>query len=799
MLKTKRLKVRLFVLLTVIIITGYGGLCAGTNIDSGSSKPPLPGGLIKPIVITYPATDRTFDSATLHGMVNPNGINTMVYFQWGRDTRYHDTVINCYPIGGGKEDVPISYTPTGLSLATTYHFRLVGNTSTGIIYGKDMTFDTERPTAPPPRVTSPNPVYSATNVSVNTQLSWACVHEASFYDVYLGETANPSLMADNITKNTYTSPKLKYNTCYYWRVDSKNYLGTTKGDVWKFTTKPPPPKPGQPTLLAPADWTGHLSVPVQLSWTATANAEYYEVFLYNFYRPPGIILTTPNMTCDTGIIAYDGWYFWNVTAVNDSGRTTSPKPDWSFYTMKEPAAQVTSPNPPDGATDISIAAELSWGVATTSTSYDVYLGKDNPPPFVKNVSGTNYAPELSENTLYYWRIDSKNSEGTVTKGNVWSFTTGGRYWMELRGGSGHTIGIMSNGTLWSWGLNNYGQLGLGNTTTPITSITQVTQGITNNWQTIVASTYHSLGLMKDGTLWSWGLNNYGQLGLGLTAGSTVSRTSPTQVGSSTNWQTVAAGNYHTLGIMKDGTLWVCGKNDYGQLGLGLSASSTVSRTSPTKVGSSTNWQTVVAGNYHTLGIMKDGTLWSWGLNNYGQLGLGVATGSTVSRTSPTKVGSSTNWQTVAAGYYHTLGIRKDGTLWSWGLNNYGQLGLGLAMNSSVSYTAPTQIGTATDWGHIAVGQYHNLAMKTDFTLWSWGYNNYGQLGQGNSGTNTNLNSPTQVGTSTNWQTIAAGVYYTLCLMKDGTLWSWGYNNYGQLGLGYTNPSSVNSPTKVTYP
>jgi len=181
---------------------------------------------------------------------------------------------------------------------------------------------------------------------------------------------------------------------------------------------------------------------------------------------------------------------------------------------------------------------------------------------------------------------------------------------------------------------------------------------------VAGGAYHSLLVRSDGTLWASGYNTEGQLGLG----DTDDRWVPTQVGIATNWVAAAAGEVHSLGLRSDGTLWAWGANWYGQLGL----ADTTERLIPTQVGTDTNWVAVAAGQDHSLGVRSDGTLWAWGLNNYGQLGLN----DTNNRLSPTQVGTDTNWVAVASGeYYDSLGMRSDGTLWAWGLNNYGQLGL----------------------------------------------------------------------------------------------------------------------------
>ena len=149
------------------------------------------------------------------------------------------------------------------------------------------------------------------------------------------------------------------------------------------------------------------------------------------------------------------------------------------------------------------------------------------------------------------------------------------------------------------------------------------------------------------------------------------------------------------------------------------------------------------------------------------------------------------WQTIELGGGSSFGIKTDGTLWAWGWNGYGKLGDGTNIGKNI----PTQIGTGTNWQSVSTDVEHSLGKKTDGTLWAWGYNNWGQLGDG---TNTNKNIPTQIGT--NWQTIELGGYHSLGKKTDGTLWAWGWNGYGQLGDGTSIdkniPTQINCPTSV---
>jgi len=278
-------------------------------------------------------------------------------------------------------------------------------------------------------------------------------------------------------------------------------------------------------------------------------------------------------------------------------------------------------------------------------------------------------------------------------------------------------------------------------------------------------------------LYSWGDGGQGASGLG----NTTNYSSPKQVGSSTNWSTVSAGWYRGFSIKTDGTLWGWGENATGALGLG----NTTAYSSPKQVGALTNWLIVSSGYFHTVAIKTDGTMWSWGSNvTFGGLGLG----NTTSYSSPKQIGALTTWATVSSGYQFSLAIKTDGTIWSWGYNANGGLGLG----NTTSYSSPKQIGALTNWLKVNCLAAATIAIKTDGTIWSWGQNNNGQSGLGNS---TVYSSPKQIGALTNWLKLSSGGYYQCAAIKtDGTLWSWGQNSFGQLGLGDTTNRS--SPVQV---
>ncbi len=201
------------------------------------------------------------------------------------------------------------------------------------------------------------------------------------------------------------------------------------------------------------------------------------------------------------------------------------------------------------------------------------------------------------------------------------------------------------------------------------------------------------------------------------------------------------------------------------------------------------WATASAGYSHTAAIKLDGTLWAWGDNSYGQLG----DGTNFSRTRPVQIGTGADWKLISAGgthaaaALHTTAIKTDHTLWAWGSNYYGQLGDGTMIDKST----PAQIGSGTNWKSVSAGGVHTTALQVDGTLWAWGANDYGQLGDGSS---VGRSSPVRIGADTDWACISTGSWHSAGIKTNGTLWSWGANSYGQLGDG-TN-TNKNVPAQV---
>ncbi len=242
---------------------------------------------------------------------------------------------------------------------------------------------------------------------------------------------------------------------------------------------------------------------------------------------------------------------------------------------------------------------------------------------------------------------------------------------------------------------------------------------------------------------------------------------------------LGASSYSSFLIQGDGSLWAWGLNNRGQLGNGENVDLYV----PSLIDNSNDWSRI-KGSWHSIATHSDGTFWSFGFNANGALG----DGTTTDKNSPVQIGAQCSWaRSFSTGYAHTVAVANDGTLWAWGQNNAGQLGDGTTTNR----LSPVQIGTESDWLHVSAGSWHTIALKENGTLWAWGYNANGQLGDGT--TNTHY-SPVEIGSANDWLSISTGGWFSIALKNNGTLWAWGENINGQLGDGTTLDKYV--PTQI---
>lgn len=476
----------------------------------------------------------------------------------------------------------------------------------------------------------------------------------------------------------------------------------------------------------------------------------------------------------------------------------------------------------------------SWGLNANGELGDNTTTQRNSPVTVSGLSavksiaaGSTHSLALkNDGTVWAW---GKNSNGQIGDGTTTQRATPVKISslsgiIAIAAGASHSLALKSDGTVWVWGLNTNGQLGDG-TTTQRTAPVKITSlsGIV----AIAAGDAYSLALKADGTAVAWGLNSNGQLG----DASTTQRTAPVAVSGLTGVAELAAGITHSLARKTDGTVWAWGKNANGQLGDGT----TTQHTAPVQIPGVANAAGLAAGSVHTLVLRTDGSIMSLGSDDNGQLGDGVSTlmratpvpvnvsvlltaagkahglaimadhtlvawgsnasgqlgdGTTTSRAIPARIGGSvfTVWNAVAAGDSHSLAVVNDGTVWAWGLNTNGQIGDG----TTNQYKMPKQITALTSVSAVAAGASHSLALKTDGTVWAWGLNSNGQLGDG---TTTQRLSPVKISALSGIIAIEAGDAFSLALKSDGTVWAWGLNSNGQLGDGTTTQRTA--PVKIS--
>jgi alpha-tubulin suppressor-like RCC1 family protein len=308
--------------------------------------------------------------------------------------------------------------------------------------------------------------------------------------------------------------------------------------------------------------------------------------------------------------------------------------------------------------------------------------------------------------------------------------------------------------------------------------------------------------------WAWGNNGQGRLGNGTT--NSTANPNPTQVSNLTGVLAVSGGGSHSLAIKSDGTddstaidgtVWTWGNDFNGQLGDG---GANTNQNTPVEVSGLTDVVDVAGGNNHSLAVKSGGTVWAWGFNNRGQLGYDpdpTTTDTFENSGIPGQVEDPSDTSgflqdvvEVAGGVTHSLALKSDGTVWAWGFNDVGQLGNGTT--SSTANPNPVQASGLTDVVAIAAGSNHSLAVKSDGTVWAWGFNSQGMLGNGTSGTGTNSNVPVQASNLTDATDVSGGNFHSIALESDGTVWAWGANDVGQLGDG-TTTSRRTTPVQVS--
>jgi alpha-tubulin suppressor-like RCC1 family protein len=363
----------------------------------------------------------------------------------------------------------------------------------------------------------------------------------------------------------------------------------------------------------------------------------------------------------------------------------------------------------------------------------------------------------------------------------------------------HNVAVKADGSAWAWGDNFFGQLGDGTTiqrNAPVRVAGAGGAGSLTGVRGVSGGLFHTIALMSGGAVWCWGNNDWGQLGMG----DNVSRTSPAQTlfssGGGATATASAAGDVHTVVLKSDGTVWSWGGNRFGQIGIGTADGAVHSGPSQAVGAGGAGFLTAVAaiaaGGTHTVALRTDNTVWTWGQNQFGQLGLGTA--DTAAHPFPAQVPGLTGIVAISASDLTTVALKSDGTVWTWGANAKGQLGNG----SIVDSPAPVRMGSLTGIGFVSAGGIHTLAVQSGpGAVWASGANLYGQLGIGAADAAAHP-VPAQVagtggsGILADVLSVSSGYGHSIALKKDRTVWAWGDNRFGQLG----DNTAVDRPAPV---
>jgi alpha-tubulin suppressor-like RCC1 family protein len=377
--------------------------------------------------------------------------------------------------------------------------------------------------------------------------------------------------------------------------------------------------------------------------------------------------------------------------------------------------------------------------------------------------------------------------------------------VSIWGGARGPVVQKSDGTVWTWGANFYGKLGIGDTNPALSAVPvevhdAANASFLNSVRAIMGCEEHNVALKSDGTLWCWGNNAFGQLGNGSTNDSWL----PVQCGLGstpplTNVVKLGGRPYFTLAVKADGTIWAWGMNQYGQMGNGtVNALTGPQVTSPVMVSNSQaggpiNGPLQVSCGYRVgAALAADGTVWTWGSGSHGELGNGTFGASPV----PAQIPGLTGVKSISCGWFHVMALKSDGTVWTWGNNASGELGDGTTTNRA----SPVQVLNVSNIVAVSGGDDHSSALAADGTVWKWGLNDTGELGNGT--TNILINPvPAKIRTDifgngfSNVVMVAARDYHNIAVKQDGSVWMWGANDRGQCGNGSTNATW--SPTPVS--
>ena len=525
------------------------------------------------------------------------------------------------------------------------------------------------------------PINNQLNANFDISLKWTKLKTPKYRLQLSTDSLFANLLMDIYLTDTTASPSLSASSKYFWRVKALETLDSTEwSSIWSFTTKSSIIT--CPKLVAPLNNDIAQYIPIEFIWNKVNGANSYRILISSdslfIKNLVDISLSDTSYLYTSAIdILNNTKYFWRVRALNAT--------DTGAYSAMNSFSTVNTVKQNLWAWGYNGYGQIGDGTLIDKTS-PIIISTSNDWRLIAGFSYHNLAIK-ADSTLWAWGQNSNGELGdgtSINKSSPTKIGTANNWQYVMGGGSYSSFGIQTDGTLWAWGSNTFGNLGDG---TYVNESVPTRIGTANNWQTVVAGFYVTVALKTDGTLWAWGDNYNGEIG----DGTTVDKSVPTQIGTANNWQTISKHGDHTLAIKTDGTLWAWGSNYSGQLGDGT----TTNRSVPTQIGTANDWLAISARTSHSIAIKTDGTLWAWGENYNGQLG----DGTTTQRNSPTKIGVANNWKSISTSAANSHAIKSDGSLWAWGNNASYQLGDGTS-NQKMS---PTRIGTSNNWLAIDCG------------------------------------------------------------------------------------------------
>jgi len=547
-------------------------------------------------------------------------------------------------------------------------------------------------------------------------------------------------------------------------------------------TSPPPPSTNY-TVTYNANGATSGSVPVDSNKYATA--------------------ATVTVLTNSGNLVNTGYSFagWN-TAANGSGASYAAGATFAM-----------------GSANVTLYAQWSpAGSAYTIT----YLGNGSTSGFGPS-DPNQYKPgdtvTVTGNLGFFFRPGYVfTGWNTAADGSGTSYSTGNTFAMgaanvnlyaqwqsanwppvSIWGGARDVVSLKPDGTVWTWGLNPNGQLGDGNTSDsaiPMQVLGPAGSGYLTNIVAVMGGELHNVALKSDGTVWAWGSNITNQLGDGMPAGNANNSPTPVQVSGLTSVVSLGSRDYFTLAVKSDGTVWAWGWDNYGALGNGISDRN-YDYTVPVQVQGVSNPIMVTAGYVFGIALLQDHTLVAWGNNVDGEMGNG--TSSSTGQLTPAPIPGIDHVIWVSAGWTHSVAIRSDGTVWTWGANSwtgafdtcngtfcgYGKLGDG----TTNDHHTPEQVPGLSGAIMALAGDASTTVLLRDGTVWTFGSNGAGQLGV------PNLDQslvPVQVQGLCHAVYIMTRDFHAEAICSDGTVWSWGSGQNGELGNG----AWANSATPV---